>query len=665
VPGAVAAWVAHIGLAAVQVLAWWGLGSLLAARLSTGVRAVDVLNRVGLGAVGFALLTFALGLADLLYAAPIWIATLAAAAFGAIALRQELPGLAWPRSLPRAHVAALAFLGAIVALALVAVAAPVNGFDALAYHVSVPVLYERDHGISELAWSWHSYQPLTVEMLIADGLLLWNPVQGAFAPLALVLLGTAAVIVGGRLVGGTGLGLLAGAIYLGQPLVAWESTAALIDGGLACAIALSALNLLVWVRSASRAALVASGLFLGAGAGMKYIGLYAAIAFGVAALLVAGRRARPAAIATLAVPALLVAAPWYLKNAIWTGNPVFPFFGGVEESARAFVDGATREYGFGRSVSDALLLPVRLAFDSDAFDGSAWLSPLLLFFPLLALLDQRVRRYAGAALVGVAVYGAIWFATSQQARFLIPVLPVLAVLAALGVRELARLGRAGYAAAALATMGSLAGGLAIFAAFCLQFFPVVFGLQSEQEFLAKRTAYYDGVAWLNRTLSGSDRVVTDFASPYLEPRYVVWTPLVLPPERGVAGARAYAREAGLRYAALLSGSEPGRRAELEALGARRVATVPVHTAFLGLRSWGGFPDRLLVYRLFARQPTDTTTSEPTAVRSTSPGGRGSGSPRSTSRKSAAAGRPSSFAVTSSRVQSRRSSGTASPARAAR
>jgi hypothetical protein len=448
--------------------------------------------------------------------------------------------------------------------------------------------------------------------------------------------------------------------------VAWESTASLIDGGLACAIALSALNLLVWVRSGSRAALVVSGLFLGAGVGMKYIGLYAAIAFGVAALLVAGRRARPAAIATLAVPALLVAAPWYVKNWIWTGNPVFPFlFGGAEESVRSFVEAQTREYGFGRSVSDALLLPVRLAFDSDAFDGSAWLSPLLLFFPLLALLDRRARRYAGAALAGVAVYAAIWFSTSQQARFLIPVLPVLAVLAALGVRELARLGRAGYAAAALATVGTLAGGLAIFGVFCLQFFPVVFGVQSEQEFLGKRTAYYDGVAWLNRTLSADDRVLTDFASPYLEPRFVVWTPLVLPPEDGVAGTRAYARAAGLRYAAVLSGSEPGRRAELEALGARRVATVPVHTAFLGLRSWGGFPDRLLVYRLFARQPTETTAPEPTSVRTARPGGAGSAPPRSTSRKSAAAGRPSSFAVTSSRVQSARKAGTGRPARAAR
>jgi hypothetical protein len=462
----------------------------------------------------------------------------------------------------------------------------------------VPAIYEDRGQIVELPWSWHSYQPFTVEMLITDGLVLWNPVQGAFAPLALFLAAAAAVVVGARLVAGDTVALLAGAIFLTQPLVVWESTASLVDVGVAFAVAMSVLNLVVWVQIRRTAPLVAAGVFAGAAAGMKYIGLFAAFAVAIAVLLAARRREGLTALVTAGLPAVLVALPWYAKNWLLTGNPLFPFvFGGVDDSVSTAIRSGLETYGFGRSPIDAILVPFRLIAHGGAFDGGDWLSPLVLLVPPVALLDRSRRRGAAIALLSVVVYVACWFATSQQARFLVPAVPVLAVLAALGVHALALRGRAWRALAIAGTAGALAVGCGTFAVFSAQFFPVVFGVQSEEDFLAKRTWYYDGIAWLNRELDEPGGVLIDFASPYLERPYVVWTLLAVPPEAPRSSALRLAREEEVAYAAVLDSTVARRRPFLAAMGARRIATVDVHTAFLGLREWGGVDHKLLIYRL--------------------------------------------------------------------
>src|SRR3712207_823885 len=90
--------IAHVALAAVTALAWLGLGSLVLLRVpDSGDRLLDVLNRLGLGALAFALLTFAAGWLGLLYAAayiPVFAVTAAAGLLTARRLAREV-------SLPR------------------------------------------------------------------------------------------------------------------------------------------------------------------------------------------------------------------------------------------------------------------------------------------------------------------------------------------------------------------------------------------------------------------------------------------------------------------------------------------------------------------------------------------------------------------------------------
>jgi hypothetical protein len=597
-----ASFLAHVALGAVTALGWLGLGSVLLARTRpTGDTWLDTLNRIGVGALGFTLLTFFAGLAGLLYPA-LYVPLLVGSALGGVA---RLPGVAravprpQPRSWPPWQLALAALLGVTVLLVVVATCAPLTTRDSLHYHASAPARYVESHELLEIPWSWSSYQPFTVEMLIADGMLLRDSVQGALAPLLLALAGLAAAIGMGARVGGRGLALLAGAIFFVQPLMAFEASGTLIETGLGFATALAAWNLAVFVRRGETASLALCGLFAGAAAAMKYVGLFVPLVVGAALFLVARRRLTPAALAAFAVPAVAVALPWYVKNAVQTGNPLYPFvFGGLSEEAQDWIDTGIHEHGHGRGPLDALLLPFRLLASGDDFENGSWLSPLPLLFAPLCLLDARRRRWCVPALAAVLAFLAAWFLTSQQARFLLPLAPVVAVLAGIGILALAARGRVGRLAAPLVTAAALAAGLAMAATYTAQFVPIALGFQDRDEFLEAKTPYYDGVRWLNRELGDHDTVLLDFSAVlYMQDPYVVWTPVVLPTPAPADETRRFARENRLTHAAILEVNLEARRPQLVELGAREIGVVPVQAPVFGLRITRGQPERLHVYEL--------------------------------------------------------------------
>jgi hypothetical protein len=593
---------AHVALAALTALGWLGAGSALLARLPrSGDVLLDALNRLGVGAIGFALVTFGAGLAGLLYRW-LYVPALVVCAFvGLVTLRRILPALPRPNLTvwPWWQRALAASIAVAVLLVVVATGAPVTAFDALHYHASAPARYVEAHRVLEIDWSWSSYQPFTVEMLVTDGGLLWDSIQGAFAPLTLALATLVAVIGMGLRVGSRGLALLAGGAFFLQPLIALEASGTLIESGLAFAVALAAWNIAVYARGGAVPFVALAGFFAGAAAGMKYVGLFVPIAALVALVLAARPRLSPSALAAFAVPAALVALPWYVKNAVETGNPIYPFvFGGVNEDARRWIDEAIHEHGEGRTPIDALLLPFRLVAQGNDFDRGSWLSPLVVIFPVLSLLDATRRRWCIPALAGALVYLAAWFATSQQARFLLPLAPVLSILAAIGIFALAAKGRAGRLVAGAAAGAAFLTGFAMSAVYTAQFAPVALGLEDREHFLSAKTAYFDGVERLNAMLDDDDKVLLDFAGVlYVEDPYVVWTPIVLPTPAPVAETRRFARENGLTHAAVLEVNLAARSAQLRALGARELTVVDVQAPVFGLRIQRGQPELLHVYEL--------------------------------------------------------------------
>ncbi len=85
--------------------------------------------------------------------------------------------------------------------------------------------------------------------------------------------------------------------------------------------------------------------------------------------------------------------------------------------------------------------------------------PLLLALVPILLLAGRVERPGGMALAFAAVYVGVWFAMSQNGRYLLPILPGLCACAGAAGARLFQAGRLTSAAAAAAFLLACTSGL--------------------------------------------------------------------------------------------------------------------------------------------------------------------------------------------------------------
>ena len=133
--------------------------------------------------------------------------------------------------------------------------------------------------------------------------------------------------------------------------------------------------------------------------------------------------------------ALLVGGPWYLKNWLWTGNPVYPFYfspgGNLGERVALWMD-YMNGFGAPRTLVGYLLLPVLLYTQYTRFGtfmGSIEIPSLL--FPFVLGYPFIRRTPALNILAGwVVLRFAFWAIGAQQTRSLLPLFPALSILVA-------------------------------------------------------------------------------------------------------------------------------------------------------------------------------------------------------------------------------------------
>jgi hypothetical protein len=133
---------------------------------------------------------------------------------------------------------------------------------------------------------------------------------------------------------------------------------------------------------------------------------------------------------------IIVGSPFYIKNWVVTGNPVYPFFywifdgkGWEPEQARLY-DFFVNNLGAGRKLLDYLLLPWNLSFHakmgSPQFDGL--LGPIFFLILPFALGIRKLETSSKIILVYCAITFMFWAGSAQQIRYLLPIFPFLAIL---------------------------------------------------------------------------------------------------------------------------------------------------------------------------------------------------------------------------------------------
>ena len=538
-----------MGRSLLSVAAWLGITGLGAAlgRRVCGRWLVDeepamrlaLFAGVGLGLL--ALLTLGLGLAGLLRPIVAWALVLL---LGVVLWRDlraslaDLRAVRMPRPADRFQRWLAIYGGASLLLSFLTALAPPTGWDTLVYHLTGPRFFVEAGRIVHPVDLPYLGFPELGEMHFTLGLLLVGEQVAPLFHFGYGVLALVVVVSLARRVFGRDVAWLASTLLLSVPTLLSLMTRAYVDATLLFYATAALYALLRWRElhagsdvAGGRGWLVVMGLVCGFCGGVKYTAVAIPVALGLSLAWISRRDGLGAVagrVGLVALVAVLVALPWPVENWLTTGNPVYPFF---------FSDGVYWDEwrgwwydrpGTGLAATDPWrLLTAPLEATVLGTEGTplfeATIGPLLLPCAfLLAVvwhsLSREERAVTGHMLLFVGVSYGLWLnglartALLLRTRFLFLVFGALATLGGLALDRLKSLRRPQLDVPWLArAVVGLTLALLLFSMLTrfvqVNPVPVILGLESRDDYLARRLGwYYGAMEDLNQELS-ADAVV--------------------------------------------------------------------------------------------------------------------------------------------------------------
>lgn len=515
-----------------QILAWIGL------------TASDELERLllgtGVGLGGLGLLGLIVSLLRIAHPPVFFLLLLVATVFfilnkDAARLRLDLAAFRAHLNLSFSRFGLLSKLAILLPFAfsfLLTLAPQFEAFDALLYHLAQPARVLQDGGVRLVNIPHFWFPNLTENLyLLALGLGSERAAQlmhFTWGTLAALLLWHWAVKVWDVEIGRKTLLLLVAVPSLPM-LASWAyGDLALVFYALAVLYALTSFQ-----ATKSSAWLFTAGMLAGLAMAVKYTSFTVPLSAGL--LLLFWRREHLATALTDAarfgMVALLVALPWYARNAVMMGNPFYPFvFGGQYWDAFRAEWYAAPGTGIGWDPIQIILLPLNVLLghrDANFFDGR--IGPLFLilapfaWWTVLSRADRDSER--GLSLQAIGLFSAISFAAWTlgvissgalwQARLLFPALIPFAIPTALGWESLRSFDTPRLRISFLASVViAVIIGLTVFdnAVFMLQRNPLAFavGAQSREGYIARVNPSYAALIQISDRLPEEARLYSLF-----------------------------------------------------------------------------------------------------------------------------------------------------------
>ena len=524
-------------IAAMILMSWFGLGSLVARFVSTPrgephSHILEMVLSVAVGAAIWSLIWFFLGTLGL-YSFPTAIASITVGAILTVVGRERLREARIDGRAPEKPSAIDLFLIALIAvpvlLALIGALAPPTAKDTLLYHFALPKAFIAQGSNAFVEGNIASYLALGGEMHNVWAMLCplggqrvaeaaAGAVNWLFFPLLLATVyGWARELNVSR-----ALSLVAVLMVAAVPTAYHVASSSYVDLELALYVTLAIYAISRWWQSEANAWLIVMAIFLGAALSIKLtsVFIFAALALVIAFKARSRKELNGNAGTMLAygMGALLlgfiIASPWYLRTWKATGSPVFPFYmsmwkgnapGWDVERSNLF-QGMNSQYGGeSKSVVDYAAAPWNLSVSAqpeqpEFFDGVlgvAFLAGLPLLIWALWKFDMPVEAKIFAAVAGTMYL--FWLFSSQQLRYLLPILPVLAIGIALSIARVFANNETGRSAVKWSLTAASALALLVSLAWFLQTEPVrvVLGGETRDDFLTRNLDYFPYYQYLN------------------------------------------------------------------------------------------------------------------------------------------------------------------------
>lgn len=408
----------------------------------------------------------------------------------------------------------------IIVTAFVFALTPPWSPDALSYHLEGPKLFLENRGVYLLPNVWGANSPFTIEMLYLVGLALQTEVTSKLIHLSYTVLLVMAVIIFSRRYLTSEIGLVSSIVFVAFPIFPVWASIAYADMAWALYDFLSLFALINYFQKQEKNWLIISGMMMGFAMGSKYLALGG---FAVAGLLVIwenikfGLRKTIRDIVFFGSVSGLIAAPWYLKNWILAGNPLFPFFWGGPGWNQNRLDwfmNYLHSFGLGKGLEAILKIPADIYLNHtrySTFMGS--IEILSVLFPIVVLIVFIKRtKEINILLVTSILFFAVWIWGSQQIRFLLPIIPRLSLMTGyvlISLDDILNSQRAGK----IIVQGLLGGVLFATVFYSLIFWsmlkplPVITGRENQNSFLRRNVSNYQALEYVKTELPDQSKVM--------------------------------------------------------------------------------------------------------------------------------------------------------------
>lgn len=437
----------------------------------------------------------------------------------------------------------IAISGFLITEILFALTPPISR-DALIHHLAIPKLWLIHGGYYEMPWASFSYYPMNIDLLYLIALYFKNDIVPKFIHLAFGI-GIGLLLyryLGNRF--GRNWGLLGFLIFFSTPVVVRLSTAAYVDLGM---VFFSTASILAWIKWQDEDYrdtkwFIISAVCMGLAVGSKYNALIAWFFLNLMVVFYYSRDTKEGLKAVkfgvvFFLVTLLIASPWFIKNYIQTGNPIYPLLnnifkllhqtGEASSGIAAAANGSwsssifqRREIMFGEKFWEILFIPVRIFFqgkDSSPqyFDGV--LNPIFIVMLPFAFLKNEFGRdrlffllFSGFFLLMAC------FLTIIRIRYILPMIPFLTILSVMGIRNLIewtqRLSPPGCRIGIIIISSITVVLVAFNMSYLKDYFCIVkparyvFHRETKDEFLTRNVGYYPAVKYINKNLPDDSNI---------------------------------------------------------------------------------------------------------------------------------------------------------------
>ena len=280
--------------------------------------------------------------------------------------------------------------------------------------------------------------------------------------------------------------------------------------------------------------LLFSGVYAGFCAGIKYTGLPVVLVLALFIILLSTfeRKSGIAGIKYMflfGAIAFVLASPWYIKNYLYTGNPIYPFFAGIFSgenlpagySAHTVstpwkgVDDYSHWYS---SLLSYMQFPWDLTMMRSAFNQKVGsVGPLYLIFIPCLLFIRKIERRTKYLLFYGSTGLLIVFAVAQRVRYMFPFIPPLAIVASYSLFRISEYDRVLKKVLYSIVVVAMLFNIAVFCDYAYAKFPVVLELESRNSYLSRYLWSHTATMYANRYLTDSDRILsTDPAIYYFD-----------------------------------------------------------------------------------------------------------------------------------------------------